>query len=117
MLILAQTYSSGPLEWLARLLGSWFGNAVGQVVFILVNLLIFFLIWGLPWLRIISRIGFRGRLRRWLFGLLFFPILLIGAIQQYAQTSVVEFLAGIAGLALYGAFLVVAFLPLKEVKH
>ncbi len=99
-----------PFELLADYFGRLFGAFVGQV---LLFVLLVFLIWGLPWERLIAKAGFTGRTYWVLLGLFFVPPLLgFAATTHFGEHSdITNTLALVMGLSTYLGLLVLAFCP------
>jgi hypothetical protein len=101
----------------SRMLGGLLGEVFGKVAALLFFLLFLFVLWGLPWLQIISRSGFKGRARRWLFCLMFAPVVIaVGLDVLLANTNRTTSLSGIAGALSYLGLWLVALLPVKQKK-
>lgn len=112
---------TGYLDAIGESLAAWFGGvlgaALGKVAILVVSLLVVFVLWGLPWLQIISRSGFKGRARRWLFGLMFIPLVtMFGLVGLRVHPALLDTLSGIAVLIFYLGLWLVALLPVKQPK-
>lgn len=100
-------------EMLAASLGQFVGHALGQTAAIVLQIAIFWLAWWLPWSRIATRSGFRGR-RYWVIMHMVgtAPIVAFGTISFFGQFS--SFATGISpfiGLAIYLGIWLLAIAP------
>jgi len=108
---------TGYLEAISAWLGGALGDVFGKVAALVIFLLVVFVLWGLPWLQIISRSGFKGRARRWLFGLMFIPLVtMFGLVGLRVHPALLDTLSGIAVLIFYLGLWLVALLPVRQPK-
>lgn len=102
-----------PLELLGAYLGRMFGSVVAEVLTALLALTFVFIVWGLPWERLIAKAGFTGRTYWFLLGLFFVPCVIgFVAHQKFGQHSDISlFLGSIFALSTYLGLLILAFCP------
>lgn len=122
MYILAQTPIQSFWDSFIEALGRSFGDLAAALIASLVYTAIAFLLWGLPWSRIIAKAGYQGRAYWTLFLMIFVPVL-IGpwAIERFGEESaiaiIISFL-GVLGVYLNLLYLAFARWPVyKELKQ
>lgn len=108
-----QTWNSWQ-EWLGATLGASLGKTVGSTAAMLIQALLYvlfvYLVWGLPWQRILWKAGFKDSLKTILFWMLVSPMLL-APLAQLLTNDANQFLATLSGGALYLAILAIALIP------
>jgi fucose permease len=102
--------TTDPMEVVATYFGSLFGSLIGQTLAVIVFFLIAFVLWGLPWERLIAKAGFTGRVYWFLLGLFFVPVP-IAFFAERLGSSVTELLGPLFGLSMYVGLLILAFCP------
>ncbi|MGI0488932.1 hypothetical protein ACN4EK_26280 [Pantanalinema rosaneae CENA516] len=105
------------VEMLARALGGALGQTLGQVAAIFLFFGILYLLWGLPWSRVISKLGFRGKAYWLLFWMMFAPVLLGLLANAINSVALTEILSRICGWSLYIGLLIMALVPRPKEKQ
>lgn len=101
------------MQAIASGLGRWFGEVMGQVVAAVGMLILTFLLWGLPWERLISKAGFTGKSYWFLLGLFYAPVVIgFAAALKMGETSALTVWIGtLVPITTYLGLLVLAFFP------
>lgn len=115
-----------PLEafWdsFTEALGRSFGDLAAVILSALIYAAIAFLLWGLPWSRIIAKAGYQGQAYWTLFLMIFVPVL-IGPwiVERFGEESALAIIiTGLFLIGLYINLLYLAFAPwpvYKELKQ
>jgi hypothetical protein len=90
------------------------GQTVGYLLAALFYLIVVFLVWGLPWSRIIAKAGHKGKTYWTLLLLMFLPIA-VGPLAGI-NTGLAEFCAAIAGISFYMVIWFLALFPWRQAK-
>jgi hypothetical protein len=104
---------SNILDVFVRWLGQTTGSLTGFILSVLLYLLIVYLLWGLPWSRIISKAGFRGKGYWILLGMMFVPIAVLYPVTDYfgSTSEISGALLGLSVICVYLGLLILAFVP------
>lgn len=105
------------LEILARSLGGALGQGLGHVASIILFFGILYLLWGLPWSRVISKLGFRGKAYWILFWMMCAPLLLSFLAESIKSTALSEKLMYVSVWSFYIGLLVMALAPRPKGKQ
>lgn len=110
------------LEAIAAELGRLLGDLAGRFAAVAFSTVFILIFWALPWDRIISKAGFRGRFYSFLMLLITFPpILLAGIIPFRSNPAEMGLLEGIViavmGLTFYLGLWILAIAPFPKNKN
>ena len=103
------------LEVFAGALGQIAGQTFGYLLAAFGILLIVFLLWILPWSRIIAKAGYRGKLHRVLTLMMCTPLFVLPVAESNSEFA--QFCAGVAGISFFLVIWFLALFPWQQVKQ